>query len=100
MKDEKGNIMVDEDGEPMKAPISPQNNAKLAIVSINKRRLEKRREATKLYNSGAISKDEYDIIMAKNKRLTNAQKASIEEEAQEQDWVAFKASYQNRMGLL
>mgnify|MGYP003148788438 CR=1 FL=1 len=98
LKDEKGKTLVDEEGEPMKAPISPQNHSKLAIAAINTRRLENRREATKLYNSGAITKDEYEVIMAKNKRLTKAQKDSIEQEAQEQDWVAFKASYQSRMG--
>lgn len=98
VKDEEGNVVVDEDGEPVKVPISPQNNAKLAIHAINTQRLQERREATRAFKAGEISRDEYDILMEKNKPLTKAQRDSLSSEAEEQDWKAFKASYNSSMG--
>jgi len=99
-RDSQGRVLVDEEGEPIRTPISPQNNAKLAIHRVNTERLEARRDAKARYEAGEIQKEEYELSLEANARLTPAQRQAFYDQAEADDWDSFRASYGSASGEL
>ena len=100
VRDDQGREVVDDTGEVVKTPISPQNNAKLAIYNINAERRDIRGDARDRYSEGEISQDELDQINEEYARLTPAQRAAFEDYADANDWDSFRASYGSASGEL
>ena len=75
--DSKGKPVLDNDGEVMKTAISPTNNVKLAIKSINSSRASERRLTRQATKSGRIPLSVSEYNLQKNATLTTAEKNAL-----------------------
>ena len=75
--DSKGEPVLDNDGEVMKTAISPTNNVKLAIKSINSSRASERRLTRQALKSGRITPSVSEYNLQKNATLSTAEKNAL-----------------------
>ena len=89
-RDAQGRQKVNELGIPKGSPISPLNNAKLAIHKINSKRRLVREASKSQYERGRITQDLHERQMSRYARMTASQKNTLTLAAQEGRWVDFR----------